>query len=155
MKKFLSILLTLGVFATSAKTADVAKTDNSITESLTVNLQPRRNNRIQPRRVKAPKRWNKNQPKNWNKNQSRAWNRNQRNWNQRQNRNWNRSQNRYWNRGQQNRNRNIRTINRGSRTFNRSQVIRRNGRSYRQVTQYRYLPNGRTQTRVISLQRLF
>lgn len=55
----------------------------------------------------------------------------QRRWNQRQR----------WNR-------------RGVRVVNRTRIVRRGYRTYRETIQTRYLPNGRTQTRVISRVRI-
>jgi len=40
------------------------------------------------------------------------------------------------------------------RVVNRTRIVRRGFRTYREVVQYRYLPNGRVQTRVISRTRI-
>lgn len=43
-----------------------------------------------------------------------------------------------------------RWYNRRVRVVNRTRIVRRGFRTYREVWQYRYLPNGRVQTRLIS-----
>lgn len=43
---------------------------------------------------------------------------------------------------------------RGVRIVNRTRIVRRGFRTYRETIQIRYLPNGRTQTRVISRVRI-
>lgn len=54
--------------------------------------------------------------------------------------------------GPQRRNRNIR--NRRVRVVNRTRIVRVGRQRYRETIQIRYLPNGRTQTRVISRVRI-
>jgi hypothetical protein len=48
------------------------------------------------------------------------------------------------------RRRNNRWDNRRVRVVNRTRIVRRGFRTYREIWQYRYLPNGRVQTRLIS-----
>ena len=58
---------------------------------------------------------------------------------QRQNRSYQRQQRRY---------------NQRVRVVNRTRIVRVGYRTYREVVQYRYLPNGRVQTRVLSRTRI-
>ena len=56
----------------------------------------------------------------------------------------------------QNRNRNRRwNDNRRVRVVNRTRIVRIGGRYYREVWQYRYMPNGRVTTRLISRTRVY
>lgn len=43
---------------------------------------------------------------------------------------------------------------RGARVVNRTRIVRRGYRTYREVWQYRYLPNGRVNVRLISRTRI-
>lgn len=43
---------------------------------------------------------------------------------------------------------------RGVRIVNRTRIVRRGWRTYREVWQYRYLPNGRVQVRLLSRTRI-
>lgn len=52
------------------------------------------------------------------------------------------------------RQRNRRWQNRRVRVVTRTRIVRRGYRTYREVVQYRYLPNGRVQVRVISRTRI-
>jgi len=56
-------------------------------------------------------------------------------------------QNRYYQRQQRRYNRRVRVVN-------RTRIVRIGYRTYREVVQYRYLPNGRVQTRVLSRTRV-
>lgn len=50
--------------------------------------------------------------------------------------------------------RNNRRINRRVRVVNRARIVRRGYRTYREIWQYRYLPNGRVNVRLISRTRI-
>lgn len=50
--------------------------------------------------------------------------------------------------------RNNRRIDRRVRVVNRTRIVRRGFRTYREVWQYRYLPNGRVNVRLISRTRI-
>lgn len=57
---------------------------------------------------------------------------------------------------QRNRNRNRnRNVNRRARVYTRTRIVRIGGRYYREVWQYRALPNGRTTTRLLSRTRIY
>jgi hypothetical protein len=64
---------------------------------------------------------------------------------------WERDQRRN---GRYDRRDNRRNVRRNVRTVTRTRVVRVGGQRYRETIQVRYLPNGRTQTRVISRVRI-
>lgn len=138
----LTILLTIGTFGTSSISANTNPTQFHLANSTETSFLNEQSNR-----------WNRNQQRRVNRNQKKHVKRHQNRWNRHQPNRWNRNQNR-WNRNQ-NRNRYNPRMQRGVRTVNRSHIIRRGGHNYRQTTQYRYLPNGRTQTRVLNLVRIW
>jgi hypothetical protein len=56
---------------------------------------------------------------------------------------------------QNNQNRRWRNNNRRARVYTRTRIVRIGGRYYREVWQYRVLPNGRTNTRLLSRTRIY